>query len=67
MCILGGVLLFLTEIVEIDVAEVGAKNNEICSFRPTYLRSNYVFYIYCISTFCWHTGDNVRLSDVVKF
>ena len=24
------------------------------------------FYIYCISEF-WHTGDNVRLSDVVKF
>ena len=21
----------------------------------------------CISAFCWHTGDNVRLSDVVKF
>ena len=49
MCILGGVLLFLAEIVEIDVAEVGTKNNEICSLRPTYLLSNYVFYICCIS------------------
>ena len=51
MCILGGVLLFLVEIVEIDVAEVGTKNNEICCLRSTYLRSNYVFYIYCI---CLH-------------
>ena len=50
MCILGGVLLFLAKIVEIDVAEVGKKkNNEICSLRPTYLLSNYVFYICCIS------------------
>ena len=44
MCILGSILLFLAEIVEIDVAEAGTKNNEICS-----LLSNYVFYIYCIS------------------
>ena len=41
MCILGSILLFLAEIVEIDVAEAGTKNNEICS-----LLSNYVFYIY---------------------
>ena len=40
MCILGSILLFLAEIVEIDVAEAGTKN-EICS-----LLSNYVFYIY---------------------
>ena len=45
MCIMGSNLLFLAEIVEIDVAEAGTKkNNEICS-----LLSNYVFYIYCIS------------------
>ena len=29
MCILGSVLLFLAEIVEIDVAEVSTKNDEI--------------------------------------
>ena len=51
MCILGDFLLFLAEIVEIDVAKVGTKNNEICSLRPIYLLSCYVFYIYCIS---WH-------------
>ena len=62
MCILGSVLLFLAEIVEIDVAEVG----KIWSLRPNYLLSNSVVYIYCISAFCWPTGDNVRLSDVVK-
>ena len=49
MCILGSVLLFLAEIVEIDVVEVGTKNNEICSLQPNYSISNYVFYIYCIS------------------
>ena len=59
MCILGSILLFLAEI---DVAEAGTKNNEICS-----LLSNYVFYIYCISLHFVGTGDNVRLSDVVKF
>ena len=29
MCILGSVLLFLTEIVEIDVAEVGTKKRNL--------------------------------------
>ena len=67
MSILESILLFLAEIVEIGVAEAGIKNNEICSLRPKFLLSSYVFHIYCISSFCWHTGDNVRLSDVVKF
>ena len=62
MCILGSILLFLAEIVEIDVAEAGTqKNNEICS-----LLSN-CFHLLHLFTFYWHTGDNVRLSDVVKF
>ena len=29
--------------------KTGNNNNEICSLRPNYLLSNYVFYIYCIS------------------
>ena len=62
MCILGSILLFLTEIVEIDVAEAGTKNNEICS-----LLSNCFLHLLHLFAFCWHTGDNVRLSDVVKF
>ena len=62
MCILGSILLFLAEIVEIDVAEAGTKNNEICSLlsKLCFLHLLHLF------TFCWHTGDNVRLSDVVK-
>ena len=61
MCILGSILLFLAEIVEIDVAEAGTKNNEICS-----LLSNCFLHLLHLFAFCWHTGDNVRLSDVVK-
>ena len=34
MCIPVNVLLFLAKIVEIDVAEVGTQNNEICSCGP---------------------------------
>ena len=62
MCILGSILLFLAEIVEIDVAEAGTKNNEICS-----LLSNCFLHLLHLFAFCWYTGDNVRLSDVVKF
>ena len=40
MCIPGSVLLFSAKIVEIDVAELGTNNNEICSLRPNYLLSN---------------------------
>ena len=63
MCILESILLFLAEIVKIDVAEAGTKNNEICSLlsKLCFLHLLHLF------TFCWHTGDNVRLSDVVKF
>ena len=51
------VLLFSARIVEIDVAEVGTSNNEICSWRPNYLLSNYVFNIYYISLhFLAHGG-----------
>ena len=39
MCILGSILLFLAEIVEINVAEAGTKNNKICSLLS-------VFYMY---------------------
>ena len=61
MCILGSILLFLAEIVEIDVAEAGTKNNEICS-----LLSNCFLHLLHLFAFCWYTVDNVRLSDVVK-
>ena len=67
MCIPGTVLLFTAKIFEIDVAEIGTKNKEISSLRPTYLLSNYVSTLLHLSEFCWHTGDNVRLIDVVKF
>ena len=58
MCIPGFVLLFSVKIVEIDVAEVGTKNNKICSFLLFYMPLHVV-----------GAGDNVRLSDVhvVKF
>ena len=42
MCILGSILLFLTEIVEIDVAEAGTKNNEICSLLSNYMFSTFM-------------------------
>ena len=67
MCILGGVLLFLAKIVEIDVAEVGKKKKTkfaLCG-RPIYsptMFSTSVASLYI----CWPTGDDVRLSDVVK-
>ena len=66
MCIPGSLLLFSAKMVEIDVAEVGTKNNEMCFLPPNYLLSNYLHLLY-LFTLCWHTGDNVRLSDVVKF
>ena len=51
-------MLFSVKIVEIDVAEVGTKNNKICSFLLFYMPLHVV-----------GAGDNVRLSDVhvVKF
>ena len=64
MCILGSVLLIL---VEIDLAEVDTKSNEICSLRLNYLLFNCFLHLLHLFTFCCHTGDNVRLSDVVKF
>ena len=67
MCILGSGLLFLAEIVEIGVVKAGTKNNEICSAAEIFtlqLRFPHLLYLF---SFCWHTGDNVRLSDVVKF
>ena len=39
----------LAEIVEINVAEVGTKSNEIFSLRPNYVPSYYVLFIYYIS------------------
>ena len=67
MCILGGVLLFLAEIVEIDVAEVGTKKQRNLLFAAD-LFTLQLFFLHLLHlfTFCWHTGDNVRLSDVVK-
>ena len=62
MCIRGSILLFLAEIVEIDVAEAGTKNNEICSL----LSNCFLHLLHLFAFFFWHTGDNVRLSDVVK-
>ena len=63
MCILGSSLLFLAEIVEIDVADAGTKNerNLLFALQLCFLHLLHLF------AFCWHTGDNVRLSDVVKF
>ena len=62
MCILGRIFLFLAEIVEIDVAEAGTKNerNLLFALQLCFLHLLHLF------AFCWHTGDNVRLSDVVK-
>ena len=67
MCILGGVLLFLAKIVEIDFAEVGKKTTKfaLCG-RPIYSTTMFSNLLH-LFTFCWHTEDNVRLSDVVKF
>ena len=42
------------------------KATKICSLRLNCLLCSYVFCIYCVFTCCWHTGDDVRLSDVVK-
>ena len=68
MCILGGVLLFLAEIVEIDVAEVGKKKQRNLLFAAELFTLQLCFlHLLHLFTPCWHTGDNVRLSDVVKF
>ena len=57
MCIAESVLLFLAKIVEIDVAEVGTQNNEICSLWPIYLPHSYVFYIFaCLYMLLAHGG-----------
>ena len=66
MYIPGSVLLFWAKIVEIYVAEVGTKKKRHLLFATELFTLELCFYIYCISEF-WHTGDNVRLSDVVKF
>ena len=44
--------------------EVGTQKNEICGryIYPTAMFSTFLHPFTC----CWHTGDNVRLSDVVK-
>ena len=56
MCILGSVLLFLAEIVEIDVAEVGTKNNEICSLRPNYSPNMFSTFIASLYMLLAHGG-----------
>ena len=67
MCILGSVLLFLAEIVEIDVAEVNTKKQRNLLFVPDLFTLQLCFlHLLHLFTFCWHTGDNARLSDVVK-
>ena len=67
MCILVGVILFLVEIVEIDVAEVGTNKQGNLLFAADLFTLQLCFlHLLHPFTFCWHTGDNVRLSDVVK-
>ena len=68
MCILGSVLLFLTEIVEIDVAEVGTKKRNLLFAAELFTLQLCFLHLLHLFTLFWHTaGDNVRLSDVVKF
>ena len=63
MCILGSILLFLAEIVEIDVAEGGTKKTTKFALCSPTMFSTFVASLYILLAH----GDNVRLSDVVKF
>ena len=64
MFIMGSVVLFLAEI---DVAELGTKQRNLLFAAELFLLSSCFLYLLHLFAFCWHTGDNVRLSDVVKF
>ena len=68
MCIPGSALRVLAKIVEIDVSEVGTQNNKICSLQPNHISTLQLCFLHLfhLFAFCWHTGDNVRLSAWVK-
>ena len=51
-----------------DVAEVGIKKQRNLLFAADLFTLQLCFlHLLHLFTICWHTGDNVRLSDVVKF
>ena len=55
------------EIVETDDAEIGVKTAEFALCGQTICSPLCFLHLLHLFTFCLHTGDNVRLSDVVKF
>ena len=66
MCIPRSILRFFTKIVEIDVPEVCTQINQNLLFAAELFTLCFL-HLFHLVTLCWYTGDNVRLSDVVKF
>ena len=66
MCIPRSILRFFTKIVEIDVPEVCTQINQNLLFAAELFTLCFL-HLFHLFTLCWYTGDNVRLSDVVKF